>query len=67
MHHILPKCLFIILGDLLEEEEVLEWLRKNRYRHPELNIFMYGLAAISLSFVLYTGILIYCRSKEKRE
>ncbi|XP_035208642.1 uncharacterized protein LOC118183275 isoform X2 [Stegodyphus dumicola] len=31
--------------NLLEEEEVLEWLRKNRYRHPELNLFMYGLSS----------------------
>ncbi|PRD20120.1 UNVERIFIED_CONTAM: hypothetical protein NCL1_55477 [Trichonephila clavipes] len=57
----------IYRGNLLEEEEVLEWLRKNRYRHPELNLFMYGLAAISLSFVLYTIILIYCRNKNKEK
>ncbi|XP_054718538.1 uncharacterized protein LOC129227940 [Uloborus diversus] len=56
-------------GNLLEEEEVLDWLRKNRYRHPELNLFMYGLAAISLSFVLYTIVLIYCfnKNKDKKE
>ncbi|KFM78690.1 hypothetical protein X975_14265, partial [Stegodyphus mimosarum] len=59
----------IYRGNLLEEEEVLEWLRKNRYRHPELNLFMYGLAAISLSFVIYTIFLIYCfnKSKDKKE
>jgi len=57
----------IYRGNLLEEEEVLEYLRKNRYRHPELNIFIYGLVGISLSFVLYTAILIYCRNKAKTE
>lgn len=44
-----------ISGDLLSEDEVLEWLRKNRFRQPELNIFMYALIAISIAFVLYTG------------
>lgn len=47
-------------GDLLSEEEVLEWLRKNRFRQPELNIFMYALIAISIAFVLYTAFLLQC-------
>lgn len=57
----------IYRGNLLEEEEVLDWLRKNRHRHPEMNIFMYGLIGISLSFVLYTAVLLYCRHKSKTE
>lgn len=48
------------IGDLLSEEEVLEWLRKNRFRQPELNIFMYALIAISIAFVLYTAFLLQC-------
>lgn len=48
------------LGDLLSEDEVLEWLRKNRFRQPELNIFMYALIAISIAFVLYTAFLLQC-------
>lgn len=47
-------------GDLLSEDEVLEWLRKNRFRQPELNIFMYALIAISIGFVLYTAFLLQC-------
>lgn len=47
-----------IIGDLLSEDEVLEWLRKNRFRQPELNIFMYIILAISIAFVLYTAFLL---------
>lgn len=50
----------IYRGDLLSEDEVLEWLRKNRFRQPELNIFMYALIAISIAFVLYTALLLQC-------
>jgi hypothetical protein len=34
----------------MSETEVLEWLRKNRFRTPELNIFMYCLIAIGKVF-----------------
>ncbi|KAM7342624.1 hulk isoform 2-T2 [Cochliomyia hominivorax] len=50
----------IYRGDLLSEDEVLEWLRKNRFRQPELNIFMYALIALSVAFVLYTAFLLQC-------
>ena len=49
-----------LLGDILSEEEVLDWLRKNRFRQPELNLFMYGLIAIAIGFVLYTAFLLQC-------
>lgn len=42
-------------GDIMSNEEVLDWLRKNRFRQPELSLFMYGLIAIAVGFVLYTG------------
>lgn len=47
-------------GDVMNEEEVLEWLRKNRFRQPELNIFMYALIALSIAFVMYTAFLLQC-------
>lgn len=47
-------------GDLLSEDEVLEWLRKNRFRQPELNIFMYALIALAVAFVIYTAFLLQC-------
>ncbi|XP_022229054.2 uncharacterized protein LOC111078586 isoform X3 [Drosophila obscura] len=50
----------IYRGDLLSEDEVLEWLRKNRFRQPELNIFMYALIALALAFVMYTAFLLQC-------
>lgn len=54
-------------GDLMAEDEVLEWLQKNRYRSPELNLFMYALAAITAAFVLYTLFLMFCFRKEKTQ
>ncbi|XP_062132742.1 uncharacterized protein LOC133843289 isoform X1 [Drosophila sulfurigaster albostrigata] len=50
----------IYRGDLLSEDEVLEWLRKNRFRQPELNIFMYALIALAFAFVVYTAFLLQC-------
>lgn len=50
----------IYRGDLMSETEVLDWLRKNRFRQPELNLFMYGLLAVSLAFVIYTAFLLQC-------
>lgn len=44
----------------MAEDEVLEWLRKNRFRQPELNLFMYVLIAISVAFILYTAFLLQC-------
>ncbi|XP_055374125.1 uncharacterized protein LOC129607269 isoform X7 [Condylostylus longicornis] len=50
----------IYRGDLLSEDEVMEWLRKNRFRQPELNIFMYALIALAVGFMLYTAFLLQC-------
>lgn len=44
----------------MSEDEVLEWLRKNRFRQPELNIFMYALIALSIAFIMYTAFLMQC-------
>ncbi|KAL6447198.1 hypothetical protein ACFW04_001475 [Cataglyphis niger] len=54
----------IYRGDLHNEQDVLEWLRKNRYRQPELNIYMYMLIAISILFLMYTGFLLSCFRSE---
>ncbi|XP_017491671.1 PREDICTED: protein disulfide-isomerase A5-like [Rhagoletis zephyria] len=55
----------IYRGDLIREDEVLEWLKRNRYRHPELNFFMYAITATTGAFVLYTLFLIFCMKKKK--
>ena len=47
-------------GDLLNETEVLDWLQKNRFKHPELNLFMYAIGAVSVAFVGYTTFLVFC-------
>jgi predicted nucleic acid-binding Zn ribbon protein len=41
-------------------DEVLEWLRKNRFRQPELNVFMYAVIALAVTFVMYTVWLLSC-------
>ncbi|XP_042867144.1 uncharacterized protein LOC122249976 [Penaeus japonicus] len=50
----------IYRGDLMVEDEVLDWLQKNRFKHPELNLFMYATGAITFAFVMYTLFLIFC-------
>ncbi|XP_018309274.1 uncharacterized protein hlk isoform X1 [Mycetomoellerius zeteki] len=54
----------IYRGDLHKGQDVLEWLRKNRYRQPELNIYMYMLIAITILFLMYTGFLLSCFRSE---
>ena len=39
---------------------MLDWLQKNRYKHPELNLFMYAIGAVSVAFVGYTTFLVFC-------
>lgn len=56
----------IYRGDLLEEHEVLEWLQKNRFKQPELNVFMYALGGITSAFVLYTIFLLFCFKKHEK-
>ncbi|XP_055609784.1 uncharacterized protein LOC129756793 isoform X4 [Uranotaenia lowii] len=50
----------IYRGDMYDEQDVLEWLRKNRFRQPELNLLMYGCIATALGFVIYTAFLLQC-------
>ena len=50
----------IYRGDLMAEQEVLEWLQKNRFKQPELNLFMYALGGITSAFVFYTIFLLFC-------
>lgn len=47
-----------ISGPLTEEADVLDWLKKNRFRSPELSLFMYAIIAITTAFVLYTTFLV---------
>lgn len=49
----------------MSNEEVLDWLRKNRFRQPELSLFMYALIAIAVGFVLYTGETHELKNRKK--
>ena len=63
-NHSIYKRFFLVPGNLHNEQDVLEWLRKNRYRQPELNIYMYMLIAITVLFAMYTGFLLSCFRSE---
>jgi hypothetical protein len=57
----------IFRGELMDENAVLEWLQKNRYKQPELNLFMFALASMSLAFVVYTVfILVFLKHPEQQ-
>ena len=45
--------------DLLDEHEILEWLKKNRYKRVELDWIMYSVFSVALAFLLYSAFLVY--------
>jgi thiol-disulfide isomerase/thioredoxin len=49
----------IYRDDLLDESEVLTWLRSNRYKKVELDWIMYTVLSTALAFLLYSAFLIY--------
>ncbi len=53
------QATYIALDDLLKESDVLEWLKKNRFKHMELDLFMYTIIAIAVTFVFYTLFLLF--------
>lgn len=52
----------VFRGDLMDKDEVLMWLKKNRYRLRELNKFMFSMIAMCAGFIQYTLFLIFCFS-----
>ncbi|KAF8765250.1 putative protein disulfide-isomerase A4 like protein [Argiope bruennichi] len=44
-------------GNLTDTNEVVNWLKKNRYRTRELNLFMFSIIAMGAVFVQYTCFL----------
>ena len=53
---------FVILffaDNLLNESEVLTWLRINRYKRIELNWIMYMVLLAALAFLSYSAFIIY--------
>ena len=49
----------IYRDDLLDESEILTWLRANRYKKVELDWIMYTVLSAALAFLLYSAFLIY--------
>ncbi|XP_054709572.1 LOW QUALITY PROTEIN: uncharacterized protein LOC129219267 [Uloborus diversus] len=47
-------------GNLTDTSEVLNWLKKNRYRSRELNLFMFPIIAMGAVFIQYTCFLKFC-------
>nr|XP_042900570.1 uncharacterized protein LOC107453912 [Parasteatoda tepidariorum] len=47
-------------GNLTDTAEVLNWLKKNRYRNRELNLFMFSIIAMGVLFIQYTFFLKFC-------
>lgn len=35
------------------------WLKKNRFKNMELDLFMYSILAVGVTFVLYTAFLLF--------
>ena len=50
---------FLFSDDLLDESEILTWLRSNRYKKVELDWIMYTVLSAGLAFLLYSAFLIY--------
>jgi hypothetical protein len=50
----------VLEGNLTDNAEVLNWLKRNRYRSRELNLFMFAIIAMGVLFVQYTCFLKYC-------
>ena len=38
---------------------MLAWLKKNRFKNMELDLFMYSILAVAVTFVLYTAFLLF--------
>jgi phosphate/sulfate permease len=50
----------------LNEVEILDWLKRNRYKPVELHWIMYSVLSVALAFLLYSLFLLY-GLKEKEE
>jgi len=55
----LGKYLATLLDDLLNEIEILDWLKRNRYKPVELHWIMYSVLSVALSFLLYSIFILY--------
>jgi len=59
----------IYRGELMDVDAVMEWLTKNRYKLPELNLFVYAVCVLFASLFLYTlfYLLVIFRGQESSQ
>ena len=50
---------FLFADNLLNESEVLAWLRANRYKKVEVTMIMYAVGSAALAFLLYSAFIVY--------
>ena len=53
----LISCVFS--DDLLDEDSILDWLKRNRYKRVELDWIMYSVMSVALAFLLYSAFLVF--------
>jgi hypothetical protein len=58
--------LISVPDNLLDEVEILDWLKRNRYKPVELHWIMYSVLSVALAFLLYSLFILY-GLKEKEE
>ena len=51
------SCVFS--DDLLDEDSILDWLKRNRYKRVELDWIMYSVMSVALAFLLYSAFLVF--------
>jgi hypothetical protein len=44
---------------LLDEDSILDWLKRNRYKRVELDWIMYSVMSVALAFLLYSAFLVF--------
>ena len=53
------NCINSFSDNLLDEVEILDWLKRNRYKPVELHWIMYSVLSVALAFLLYSLFILY--------
>ena len=56
--------------DLLDEDTILDWLKRNRYKRVELDWIMYSVISVALAFLMYSVFLVFIlppKEEKKKE
>ena len=55
----MTELLLYFSDDLLDEDTILDWLKRNRYKRVELDWIMYSVMSVALAFLLYSAFLVF--------